>query len=238
MPDFNNITITEYINNVVLGYLLDDLESMSKIMPLSGKSTGAVGFPMIMTICSGIELLGGLLSPVAFSTSAKAGRVYFDHYWNEYLSKQHKCYSGQATSVYQLMRNPIAHVFMTKPGITVIKNPDKVSKVGLVSTNYEMTIDCIKFYQDFKASILTHFISKLQSLESSMQLRLNEMLEKYGLDSSAILGMGDVGDQLFASLDGIRTSVLTSCASGVAYTLRDVSNLNTNSEIQKRKIGS
>ncbi len=44
-----NMTIDDFLQQFVEGYLFGDLESMSRITVLSGQTYGAAGYPMVAT---------------------------------------------------------------------------------------------------------------------------------------------------------------------------------------------
>ena len=99
MSDFDEFLLTD-----VRGNLFRDLEAM--------RAT-TFAFPLAMTACAGIELLGLLLSPTEFDPDEK-GVVHFLRYWNEYLYPSDPSKRELGNAVYQLIRHGIAHGFVLK----------------------------------------------------------------------------------------------------------------------------
>ena len=73
------MTLDQYLEQFIEGYLLEDLRSMAPIRAAKGKRYGAVGYPMVMTVLSGIEILGVLTSRATFNPDNGAGR--FSEFW-------------------------------------------------------------------------------------------------------------------------------------------------------------
>ena len=77
------IEVASVLSELVEGYLLGDLESMAtEIQP---KVTGAVGYPMVMAVLSGSELLATLSSDVSQTSRIEA-------YWGTYMAKLDRRY--------------------------------------------------------------------------------------------------------------------------------------------------
>ena len=75
------MTLDEYLERFIEGYLFEDLRSMASIKLAPGKKAGAVGYPMAMTALSGIEVLGVLTSRASFHP--KQGRLRFGEFWRD-----------------------------------------------------------------------------------------------------------------------------------------------------------
>ena len=75
------MTLDEYLERFIEGYLFEDLRSMASIELPPGKEYGAVGYPMVMTALSGIEVLGVLTSRASFSPDNGAAR--FGEFWRD-----------------------------------------------------------------------------------------------------------------------------------------------------------
>jgi hypothetical protein len=55
------LTLGEFLERYVEGYLFADLQSMAAVKVPAGQY-GALGYPMMMTALAGVELLGALTS--------------------------------------------------------------------------------------------------------------------------------------------------------------------------------
>jgi hypothetical protein len=73
----------------VEGYLLTDLKSMAAIPTAP---VGAVAWPMVISVLSGMELLGALLFDKPFNSNN--GDTYFRHYWTHFLCAGHPQYQS------------------------------------------------------------------------------------------------------------------------------------------------
>lgn len=220
MTNINQIPILSYLSNVVEGYLFCDLKNMSTIKPEDGEVYGGVGYPMIMTVCAGIELLGGLLTKKNFNKYD--GDEYFINYWNSYLTETDPCYFGYAKDIYELARHGIAHAFITKPGILITKQYSPLAKVGLNKHYNQVDIDCIKFYKDFEKSYIQLLKPKLESLQQVMQKNLDKMLTDYSKQSTlASFGYKEEDlTSIFSTL--FPNNPASAGASGVAHTMLNV----------------
>lgn len=171
---------------------------MAAIKLEKGKIYGAVGYPMLMSISSGIELLGGLLSEKNFST--RDDDEYFNVYWDSCLTAYKSLYTKEICNVIRnLVRHGIAHTFLAKPDIYIKKGDPSVH------FKYDRNgfwIDPVLFFEDFRRSYQEKFKPLINP--ETVQKRLNEMLQKYGLSSSALLSkikkdMADLKTDLTAS---------------------------------------
>lgn len=72
------IPIESALGQLIEGYLLGDLESMANEVTL--KEIGAVGYPMVMAVLSGSELLTALATD-----EKKDNRI--ETYWTRYMAK-------------------------------------------------------------------------------------------------------------------------------------------------------
>ena len=211
------MTIKQFLNKHVEGYLFKDLRTMNKIKLHRRRKMGGVGYPMVATILAGMELLGGLLQSSRFNMSAAAGYSYFDNYWNNFFSRNEPKYSRFGNIFRQLIRNGIAHTFLTKTGIWITKD-DAVNhlKMFTESRNNYMIVDVQELFQDFVNSyerfvrpiVYTAGFSSGIS-KSEMQLRLNEMISDYESQSNSMLsGLGTappLSPRLRAMISGAST---------------------------------
>ena len=185
------MTIEEFSTKHIEGYLFCDLEKMADIKPSPGEQYGGVGYPMVASILSGMELLGGLLSLNAFDRDR--GNTYSANYWDDYLSISCPRYAipGLKELFRNLVRHGIAHTFLAKIGVWVTKNdaPNHLQygnqgQNALVIDTVELFSDLKKSYLDLVKPIVFQNASRTRATKSTMQDRLNEMLTQYSNDSN------------------------------------------------------
>jgi hypothetical protein len=117
------MTLDEFLERFIEGYLFCDLRSMAPIRVRDGDEYGGVGYPMVMSALSGIELLGALTSDKTFSRwSGSPGR--FQQFWAEFMYPQRPKRSQMGSLIYELVRNGLAHTCITKPMVVVTKSHD------------------------------------------------------------------------------------------------------------------
>lgn len=151
----SRMNISEFLERIIDGYLFPDLQNMAGCKLEDGQTGGGVGYPMLATCASGMELLGGLLDPRDYKDSVSRSREYFEHYWNKYLVRVRQEYSLYAKLFWTLVRNGVAHTYMAKAAIIVIKDAGSLH-LYLSSPDAGQTktfiIDCLAFYEDFRTS--------------------------------------------------------------------------------------
>lgn len=106
------IPVSSVLTNLVEGYLLGDLESMAT--EVQSKEMGACGYPMVMAVLSGSELLGAMTSD-----AAQADRI--EAYWKTYMAKVDPLYGYLGKIASQLARNGIAHTYLSHLGVLVVR---------------------------------------------------------------------------------------------------------------------
>lgn len=184
--------VSAFAEKVIEGYLFKDLENMVELQPKPGQDKGAVGYPMIMTICSGIEVLGALLYPNPIKKlTNNIGRDHFRHYWDNYLvAHKSSVYLGLAELVYSLVRHGVAHSFIAKGGVLVYKPrpstiiPENLRHMNVDVSRQTISINPVEFFKDFSNSYFglikpIIFSSARNPLKNDMQARLNELLSSY-----------------------------------------------------------
>lgn len=168
---------------------------MGRVKLKKGQRIGGVAYPTINAILSGMELLGGLLQTTTFSTSSSDGNTYFLNYWNNYLSKQNPKYAPYGSIFRKLVRHGIAHTYLTKTGIWILKgNSSEHLKIYTSGGNRYMIIDIGEFFKDFIASyqalvrpIVYGGIVGASVTPQDMLNRLNEMIRAYETESNSEL---------------------------------------------------
>lgn len=180
--------IDTFINQVIKGYLLCDLDSMHKIKLPKGQKDGACGYPMLTSILSGIELLGVLSSPYAYKPKDSSyGRKCFNHFWNNYLVLTNQQYQDFADFFYSMVRNGLMHLFLTKTNVMVTKGASKYHMQYDNKGFGYLMIDVKRFHKDFRKSAM-HLIKELgkkknKSLKDLAQKNLNDLIDSYNIEA-------------------------------------------------------
>lgn len=177
-------TIKEFLEKHIDGYLICDIRRMSEIKAFEN-GYGACGYPMLMSILSGVELIGIL----NYSTKINAelfrsnSRAFFENGWGILFSKNAK-YSEESTCKIfrELIRNGLAHMYLSKPNVGVTKSHPEAhlqSENGIFFVHpTELFNDFIKAYEEIKSSMLK---------SQECQDRLNEILYFMTLESVELL---------------------------------------------------
>jgi hypothetical protein len=171
------MTWRRFFENNVEGYLLCDLREMNKIKI---EGAGNCGYPMLMSILSGMELLGGLISEDA-KWNSDSGKKYFEAFYSNYFCNLHPDYSKYniETEMYSLIRHKLAHTFLTALKFQIAKNSEKspITKHGLF-----IRLDVGLIFGDFEGAVA----NLRKDLEASLDLahrvekHLEQMIQKYG----------------------------------------------------------
>ncbi|NCS31962.1 hypothetical protein GW793_00540 [bacterium] len=175
---------SEFLDKFIDGYLLCDLKQMAKCQPDEADTAGGAGYPMVMTVLSGIEILGYLLIPNEDEYNYSAGFAYFKEYWNNYLSEVNENYSHLASIFYKLLRHGLAHTFISKHGIQITKNTRRSLFLDL--ENKQLIMDCVVFYWDFEKSYLNQAKSELLNNMERTERKIRSLADSYSQDSEMI----------------------------------------------------
>jgi len=195
--------IDEFLDRFVERFLFSDLDSMIKIDVPTGQQYGNATFPIMMATCSGMELLGGLIGHETFNPEDRDGsdRRRFNRYWDQALKTtvaEYGSIPGGPRRLRSLVRNPLAHSFVTGPGIAFVREPvgstnqNQHLKVAIATNGRPvLIIDAVQFAMDLRKSyqgvvkpILRgepdHFgVGVNPTTRASMQRRLDEMIAGY-----------------------------------------------------------
>ena len=134
------LSLDTALQTVVEHYLLADLQTMQDEIPW--RESGAVCYPMLISVIAGSELLGALTG----------GRAKFEvqHYWTSYMSRVNSLYVELGPLAQDILRNGLMHSYMTKPGVGVVRGiPDihlTIDDRGL------LLLDCVSLAKDFHDS--------------------------------------------------------------------------------------
>jgi len=102
-------------------YLVRDLRAMIEAAPQKWDSGGGFGFPIVMTVFAGIELLGELLGAAKYPKGGTGDKALL-RYWTQYLYPSAPDSEKQALALYRAARHGIAHLFMLKGSLAVCYN--------------------------------------------------------------------------------------------------------------------
>lgn len=159
------------------GYLLSDLREMDRI---SVEGAGNCGYPMLMAILSGMELLGGLsCDEERWIDSSGKSEHYFKHFFTTYFQKQDKSYRGKWSKFYKLLRHKLAHSYMTSLRYQIVKNK---LDVPLVEVEGFTILDVSIIYRQFEQAILElkDTLSDTPELSERFVGHLDDMYQAYG----------------------------------------------------------
>jgi hypothetical protein len=171
----------------VEGYLFDDLRAMQALVAPVGATGGGAGYPLLMSAFAGIELFGALVSTAAFH--ANSGKVYFRHFWSRYLYPSLNNASEIGQSLYQLVRHGVAHGFVVKGSIAVLKRtPAKHLKRDAQDL---ICIDAVQLADD----LIECYFATLKPMatsttgpvsEATIAARLSEMEQAYATQAAQL----------------------------------------------------
>ena len=81
--------LSDFLRDHIDGYLFKDIESLMAVPVPNGDGPGGVGYPLVMVVFAGAELLGSLVeatqTPGPFETNPRPGHRYFKPYWEQVL---------------------------------------------------------------------------------------------------------------------------------------------------------
>lgn len=178
--------LSAFVTRNVEGYLFADLETLKAASPPPGQSDGAVGYPLIMTAFSGVELLGNLVSSSSFDATRGADR--FDEFWRSHLYPNDAARQAAGTVLYKVARHGLAHAFVVKGNLEIVKSSPTMHLVrtptGAVSVDaVQLAVDLRHAYDtQIKPAVLAG-----SSLASTMATRLSEMESAYAAQSTPLL---------------------------------------------------
>jgi hypothetical protein len=155
------------------GYLAWDVGSMS----LDDADGRGVGYPLLMATCAGIEFLGALLSPTEFQVHGQSS-ANFVRYWGDVLYPSPSPNSGFGQLIYGLARCGIAHGFLLKGEVRVIRHEPQLHLKRDADGNF--VVDAVQLARDFLNSYWFRIARDLTdpakaALRARMESRLSEM---------------------------------------------------------------
>jgi len=171
------MTFDAYLEQFIEGYLLEDLNSMAPISLAEGKRYGAVGYPMVMTVLSGVEVLGVLTSRAKFNSENGADR--FGEYWRNYLYTDRPAVQRLDSLMYEFVRHGLAHSFMTMPMIRVTKYRDP-GHLHRSPTSNVICVDALTLAEEFAQAYWRRLRPTIAGeFKINMETRFKEMREAH-----------------------------------------------------------
>ena len=157
------VSLDEILTVVIEGYLFGDLASIRSKTTL--ERLGSCGYPIVMSILTGCELLGAL-------TTDDNSRI--EHYWRRYMARINPKYDHLAKIAVTVCRHGIAHRFLTYAGVEVTRDaPDG----HLRRERDTLVFDCLELDTDFRRSYEEHAKPEIENDRSNSQRRLNGLVQ-------------------------------------------------------------
>jgi hypothetical protein len=171
------IRVASVLTNLVEGYLFGDLESMATEVQL--KQMGACGYPMVMAVLSGSELLGAMTSDVA-----QDDRI--ETYWKTYMAEIDPLYGYVGKIASQLARNGIAHTYLAHLGLLVVRgnSPRHLT----LSENEEVILDCLELHTQFRESYEAHARPYILENINDAQRRVDQLVRYDHVKAKSLIG--------------------------------------------------
>lgn len=172
--------LATFLKHNVEGYLFNDLRALQGPPPPPGTQDPGLCYPLLMTSFAGIELLGALLCEEPFRRDA--GNIYFRGYWIKYLYPLLPESEETACTLYQLVRHGIAHAYVLKGPIGVVRRQPAFHLKRDVSGLFY--VDAVQLAEDFMKSYESNVLSILSTTtgavnHATMTTRLGEIEAAY-----------------------------------------------------------
>jgi hypothetical protein len=175
-----------FLSNNLEGYLFEDIETLKGAVPRDGMTCGAAGYPLLMTVFAGIELLGSLVSASTFDKDKGANR--FDEFWQNYLYTGDSSRQAAGRVLYKLARHGLAHAFLVKGDLDVYKGAPYMHLTR--SASGTVSVDAVELATDLRST----YESKIKPvaipgspLFNTMSTRLAEMEAEYARQASKVM---------------------------------------------------
>lgn len=169
------IPVGDLLKYVIEGYLLKDLESMAG--EISPKEIGACGYPMVMAVLSGSELLGKLVSDEGDRITA---------YWDAFMAKVDNRYGYLGGIASKLARNGIAHSYLSHYGVLVVRD-QPARHLSLAEESGEVVFDCIELHRDFRKSYEAHARQHVLGNPKDAQRRLDSLVQHDAVKAESLM---------------------------------------------------
>lgn len=201
----------DFFDVIVEGYLFHDLENMINLNIMPGEKYGNLGYPIIVSCISGMELLSLVLQQSPLPTDYyNSQHNYLNYYIENYLGQIQPNYKQNKLPIIikRLLRNGIAHMFISKPDVIVVKSQKDVhlKKDDVHDVIY---IDCIELVKDFKTSYETLVKQIIDAPKSGdltntvqIQSRIDELTNYLANETNSVLDLS----QFIKVLSGTKIS--------------------------------
>jgi hypothetical protein len=180
-------SFSDFLDQHVEGYLFKDIESLMAVPVPPDGGPGGVGYPLVMTLLSGIELLGIFVDAEqnpqgSFDTGS--GSLCFDTYWKRMLYPK---FADLGIPVYKLARHGLMHAFTTKGPLAVSKTSALRNQHLTKASSGTIHINCNQFTDDFRHSYDYGFKPLALNNLERMEARLQDLTEQYNKQGAGIL---------------------------------------------------
>lgn len=169
-------TVEDFINRSIECYILGDLSAMSRCIA-SPTGCGGVCYPMLMTILSGMELLGYILNDNN-QTRIDGNGSNIKYFWDNYFIEINPDYKGLELIFIRLIRNGIAHMFMTK-GLIYVHKYNDVKPIMIDLNNEKIYINVNSFYKSFCSAYYSKVRPKLLSNNNLLYEKIQKIDNYY-----------------------------------------------------------
>jgi hypothetical protein len=176
------MTLSDFLRDHIEGYLLGDIDGLMGVPVPNGRDAGGLGYPLVMTVLSGVELLGALTEAGQNPGAAfdkEAGARYFGIYWKAMLYPQSPKLAPLHHPMYLLARHGLMHSFTVKGPFEVSKVPEGRPLHLTESATGTRHINCNQLADDFRESYIQRFKPFAQAHVSKVEKRLNDMAIEY-----------------------------------------------------------
>ncbi len=197
--------VKDFLEKHIDGYLLCDVENMSMLGPLRD-GNGACGYPMLMALLAGIELLGALYSDIPYPKKHEPSTSRnFPLGWDLLFAKSEEYSDAKIKNIFlRLLRHGLMHLYLSKPGVGILK-AESEREHHLAEEGGIFLIHVTKFFEDFSKSYHDQAKQEILKKESSKD-RLLEILERMDKESEKELGYSPSGDLSGAKVFAIHST--------------------------------
>ena len=160
----NLLTLDTYLSEFIEGYLFSDIDAMMAAKPDDKNHRGALGYPLLVTVSSGMETLGRLAYPLNKNGESQVSvegqsLLCFQNYWMNFFQMQDiSSYRFTSSAFYSQVRNGIVHNYIL-PYVVVSKANTGWHLMGYQNFTF---VDSTTYAQHFKTSYGKDFKSWLK----------------------------------------------------------------------------
>lgn len=150
------ISLDDYIRDFIDGYLAADITTMMEAQPNSD-NIGAVGYPLVVTVSTGIEALSRLALPLTKKGRSRAvdigiSKKAFLSYWSLYLTPSNPSYADRGEAFYRKVRSGIVHYYLAKGELFVVKGGPEFHMTSDPNSG-PVFVDAVQLARDYLASV-------------------------------------------------------------------------------------